>query len=76
MRPVTDAADAELLHAADSEAAAFGELYRRHVLTVHGWFRRRLAWAAAVDGVVEKVLGKPARTMDAFLTEYANEFRA
>jgi len=32
--------------------------------------------AAAVDGVVEKVLGKPARTMDAFLTEYANEFRA
>ena len=32
--------------------------------------------AAAVDGVVEKVLGKPARTMDAFLTEYVNEFRA
>jgi len=31
---------------------------------------------AAVDGVVEKVLRKPARTMDAFLTEYANEFRA
>jgi len=30
--------------------------------------------AAAVDGVVEKVLGKPARTMHAFLTEYANEF--
>jgi len=29
-----------------------------------------------VDGVVEKVLGKPARTMDAFLTEYVNEFRA
>ena len=30
---------------------------------------------AAVDGVVEKILGRPARTMDAFLTEYANEFR-
>ena len=31
--------------------------------------------AAAVDGTVEKVLGRPARTIDAFLTEYANEFR-
>ena|GEM_PF-6803745 len=31
-----------------------------------------MTWA---DGVVEKVLGKPVRTMDAFLTEYANEFR-
>jgi uncharacterized protein YbjT (DUF2867 family) len=32
--------------------------------------------AAALDGVVEKILGRPARTMDQFLTEYANEFRA
>jgi len=31
--------------------------------------------AAAVDGVVEKVLGKPARTIDAFLAEFASEFR-
>jgi uncharacterized protein YbjT (DUF2867 family) len=31
--------------------------------------------AATVDGVVEKLLGRPARTMDAFLTENASEFR-
>jgi len=31
--------------------------------------------AAAVDGVVEKVLARRARTMDAFLTENAGEFR-
>jgi RNA polymerase sigma factor (sigma-70 family) len=44
---VTDRTDAELLRAAESEAAAFAELYRRHVSTVHGWFRRRLEWAAS-----------------------------
>ena len=44
---MTDRTDAELIHAAQSEAAAFAELYRRHVSTVHGWFRRRLEWAAA-----------------------------
>jgi RNA polymerase sigma-70 factor, ECF subfamily len=44
---VTDATDAELIRAADSDAVAFGELYRRHALTVHGWFRRRLEWAAS-----------------------------
>jgi RNA polymerase sigma factor (sigma-70 family) len=43
---MTDPTDAELIHAAESEPAAFGELYRRHVVTVHSWFRRRLAWAA------------------------------
>ncbi len=32
--------------------------------------------AAAVDGVIAKLLGRPARTIDAFLTEYAAEFRA
>lgn len=32
--------------------------------------------AAAVDGVVETILNRPARTMDAFLTENASEFRA
>jgi uncharacterized protein YbjT (DUF2867 family) len=31
--------------------------------------------AAAVDGVVEKVLERPARTMDAFLAENAGGFR-
>ncbi|HWZ97702.1 MAG TPA: SDR family oxidoreductase [Candidatus Dormibacteraeota bacterium] len=31
--------------------------------------------AATVDGVVEKLLGRPARTMDAFLAENASEFR-
>jgi RNA polymerase sigma-70 factor (ECF subfamily) len=44
---VTDRTDAELLQAAESEAAAFAELYRRHASTVHGWFRRRLEWAAS-----------------------------
>jgi RNA polymerase sigma factor (sigma-70 family) len=44
---VTDRTDAELIQAAQSEAAAFAELYRRHVAAVHGWFRRRLEWAAA-----------------------------
>jgi RNA polymerase sigma factor (sigma-70 family) len=44
---VTDRTDAELIRAAESEAAAFGELYRRHLSAVHAWFRRRLEWAAA-----------------------------
>jgi RNA polymerase sigma-70 factor (ECF subfamily) len=44
---VSDRTDAELIAAAESHAAAFGELYRRHASTVHGWFRRRLEWAAA-----------------------------
>ena len=47
MTPLTDRTDAELIEAAASEAAAFGELYRRHASTVHGWFRRRLDWAAS-----------------------------
>lgn len=32
--------------------------------------------AASVDGVVARLLGRPARTMDAFLSEYAAEFRS
>ena len=44
---VIDPTDAELIETAESEPSAFGELYRRHVSTVHGWFRRRLEWAAA-----------------------------
>jgi RNA polymerase sigma-70 factor (ECF subfamily) len=42
-----DASDAELLAAAEHDAAAFGELYRRHVRRVHAWFARRIDWAAA-----------------------------
>jgi len=44
---VSDRTDAELIHAAESDAGAFGELYRRHVSTVHAWFGRRLEWAAS-----------------------------
>jgi DNA-directed RNA polymerase specialized sigma24 family protein len=44
---VTDRTDADLIHAAESDPVAFAELYRRHVSTVHGWFRRRLEWAAS-----------------------------
>ena len=44
---MTDWTDGELLHAAESDARPFGELYRRHVSTVHGWFHRRLEWAAS-----------------------------
>ena len=42
-----DATDAELLRAAEHDAEAFGELYRRHVRRVHAWFARRIDWAAA-----------------------------
>jgi RNA polymerase sigma factor (sigma-70 family) len=47
VRPVAERTDAELIAAAASDAAAFTELYRRHAATVHGWFRRRLEWAAS-----------------------------
>jgi RNA polymerase sigma factor (sigma-70 family) len=47
VRQVTDRTDAELIRAAESDGSAFGELYRRHAATVHGWFRRRLEWAAS-----------------------------
>jgi DNA-directed RNA polymerase specialized sigma24 family protein len=39
--------DAELLREADADAAAFSELYARHVETVYRWFRRRIEWAAS-----------------------------
>jgi len=41
------AADADLLAAAEHDASAFGELYRRHVRRVHAWFAVRIDWAAA-----------------------------
>jgi RNA polymerase sigma-70 factor (ECF subfamily) len=43
----TERPDAELLSEAKRDPAAFGELYARHVQTVHVWFARRIAWAAA-----------------------------
>src|SRR5215468_10127839 len=43
-RPPTDA---ELLSASQRDQAAFGELYSRHVDTIHAWFVRRIQWAAA-----------------------------
>jgi RNA polymerase sigma factor (sigma-70 family) len=43
----TERTDAELIRAAESDPAAFGRLYERHVEAVHAWFDRRLAWAAA-----------------------------
>ena len=42
----TDRTDAQLIRGGADEAA-FTELYRRHVSSVHTWFRRRLDWAAA-----------------------------
>jgi DNA-directed RNA polymerase specialized sigma24 family protein len=39
--------DTELLRAAEDDAAAFGELYRRHVRRVYAWLEQRIAWAAA-----------------------------
>lgn len=39
--------DASLIHAAATDAAAFSELYARHVDVVYRWFRRRLDWAAS-----------------------------
>jgi len=47
VRHMIDRTDAELIHAAESDAGAFSELYRRHASAVHGWFRRRLEWAAS-----------------------------
>lgn len=39
--------DAELLREADADAAAFSELYTRHVETIYRWFRWRIEWAAS-----------------------------
>jgi RNA polymerase sigma-70 factor (ECF subfamily) len=43
----TELSDADLMRAAGTDAAAFGELYERHVRAVLRWFERRLPWAAA-----------------------------
>jgi RNA polymerase sigma-70 factor (ECF subfamily) len=43
----TEQSDAELIRAAGSDGAAFGELYERHVLQIYTWCRRRLEWAAS-----------------------------
>jgi RNA polymerase sigma factor (sigma-70 family) len=43
----SDRDDAWLIRAADSDPAAFGALYERHVSALYGWFRARIEWAAA-----------------------------
>jgi RNA polymerase sigma factor (sigma-70 family) len=42
-----EASDADLIRAAESDAAAFGALYERHALRVYLWSRQRLEWAAS-----------------------------
>ena len=44
---MTTADDAALVRASTARDAAFGELYRRHAPAIYGWFRARIAWAAA-----------------------------
>lgn len=39
--------DASLICAAETDPAAFSELYARHVEAVFRWFRKRLDWAAS-----------------------------
>jgi hypothetical protein len=46
---MTDRSDLVLIRAARSDAAAFGELYERHVFAIHGWLRRRVGEPAATD---------------------------
>jgi RNA polymerase sigma-70 factor (ECF subfamily) len=45
--PYERRSDASLLVDDTDPAAAFSELYARHVGTVYEWFRRRLEWAAS-----------------------------
>jgi RNA polymerase sigma factor (sigma-70 family) len=45
--PEQSRTDALLIRAAATDAAAFSELYSRHVEVVYRWFRRRLDWAAS-----------------------------
>jgi RNA polymerase sigma factor (sigma-70 family) len=46
-REVMERTDAELIRAARSDAAAFGELYQRHVAAVFRWLERRAPHMAA-----------------------------
>lgn len=39
--------DADLIHAAASDAAVFAALYERHALRIYTWCQRRLEWAAS-----------------------------
>jgi RNA polymerase sigma-70 factor (ECF subfamily) len=39
--------DASLIREAERDPGAFSELYARHVVTVYGWLRPRLEWAAS-----------------------------
>jgi RNA polymerase sigma factor (sigma-70 family) len=44
---LSERTDAQLMRDSASDAAAFGELYRRHSLEIYWWFRRRIEWAAS-----------------------------
>jgi RNA polymerase sigma factor (sigma-70 family) len=46
-RASNDRSDADLIRAADSDAAAFAALYERHALRVYTWCHGRLGWAAS-----------------------------
>jgi DNA-directed RNA polymerase specialized sigma24 family protein len=45
-RSSSERSDADLIHAAGRDPAAFGEL-RRHAGAVHVWFAKRIEWAAS-----------------------------
>jgi RNA polymerase sigma factor (sigma-70 family) len=46
-RTPSAASDADLLRRSDEDAAAFAELYSRHVAEVHRWLAARIRWAAS-----------------------------
>lgn len=45
--------DAQLIHEARNDPDAFAELYRRHVASVHRWFRARTPESIALDLTAE-----------------------
>jgi RNA polymerase sigma-70 factor, ECF subfamily len=45
--------DIELMRAARTDARAFGELYERHAVAIHGWLRGRVGEPAATDLTAE-----------------------
>jgi RNA polymerase sigma factor (sigma-70 family) len=50
---MSDRDDLALIRASRDDARAFGELYVRHAVVIHGWFRRRVAEPAATDLTAE-----------------------
>jgi RNA polymerase sigma factor (sigma-70 family) len=45
--------DIALMRAARSDSRAFGELYERHAVAIHGWLRNRVGEPAATDLTAE-----------------------